>query len=275
MKLKHEQPVHGAIRSRDDVRDMFDRIVPRYDLMNRLMTGGRDVAWRHLAVREALRGRARETCQVLDVATGTGDLAIALCDAGAGSVTGLDFSAPMLAEAARKEAPAGAAATRPVAWVEGDAMALPFPDGSFDAVTVAFGLRNMPNYLGALREMARVLRPAGTLVCLETTSFRVPVLKYAFDWYFSRVVPILGGFLSGDSDAYRYLPASASAFPDADSLGRMMLQSGFSTVRYRRLGLGTVALHVASMRNGERRNNLPLHTPLDENESADAAAEGL
>jgi demethylmenaquinone methyltransferase/2-methoxy-6-polyprenyl-1,4-benzoquinol methylase len=254
---------------------MFDRIVPRYDLMNHLMTGGRDVAWRRLAVREALRGRARETCQVLDVATGTGDLAIALRDAGAGNVIGLDFSASMLAEAARKDAPAVATATRPVAWVEGDAMALPFPDGSFDAVTVAFGLRNLPSYVGALREMWRVLRSTGTLVCLETTSFRVPVLKYAFDWYFSRVVPILGGLLSGDSDAYRYLPASASAFPDADSLGRMMLDSGFSVVRYRRLGLGTVALHVASKLNGEHPNVVPLHTPLGENESAVAASVGL
>jgi demethylmenaquinone methyltransferase / 2-methoxy-6-polyprenyl-1,4-benzoquinol methylase len=129
--------------------------------------------------------------------------------------------------------------------------------------------------LGALREMARVLRPTGTLVCLETTSFRVPVLKYVFDWYFSRVVPILGGFLSGDSDAYRYLPASASAFPDADSLGRMMLQSGFSVVRYRRLGVGTVALHVAGMRNGEHHTRRPLNTPLGENESVDAGADGL
>ncbi len=275
MKLDQQPSVHGAIRSRDDVRDMFDRIVPRYDLMNRLMTGGRDVAWRRLAVREALCGRVRESCHVLDVATGTGDLAIALRDAGAGNVIGLDFSAPMLTEAARKDARSGETGRRPIAWREGDAMALPFPDESFDAVTVAFGLRNMPSYEGALREMARVLRSGGTLVCLETTSFRVPVVKYAFDWYFSRVVPILGGLLSGDSDAYRYLPASASAFPDADSLGRMMLQSGFSKVRYRRLGLGTVALHVASKLNGERRNSVPLPKPLAENGRSGAAASGL
>ena len=222
---------------------MFDRIVPRYDLMNRLMTGGRDLAWRRLAVREALRGRAGNACHVLDVATGTGDLAIALRDAGAGSVVGLDFSAPMLAAAARKDAPAG---DGPVAWVEGDAMALPFPEDSFDAVTVAFGLRNMPSYPGALLEMARVLRPGGTLVVLETTQLSVPALRTAFDWYFSHVVPIAGGILSGDSDAYRYLPASAAAFPDAETLGRMMLTSGFSSVRYLRLGLGSVALHVAS-----------------------------
>jgi demethylmenaquinone methyltransferase/2-methoxy-6-polyprenyl-1,4-benzoquinol methylase len=97
-----------------------------------------------------------------------------------------------------------------------------------------------------------VLRPAGTLVCLETTPLRVPVLRAAFDWYFARVVPIVGGALSGDADAYRYLPASAAAFPDADALGQMMLEAGFATVRYLRLGLVTVALHVATKTGVER-----------------------
>lgn len=243
MTVDRDRTPQGAIRPRDEVREMFDRIVPRYDLMNRLMTGGRDVAWRRLAVREALRGQAGNACHVLDVATGTGDLAIALRDAGAVSVAALDFSAPMLAAAARKDAAAG---DHRVAWVEGDAMALPFAGESFDAVTVAFGLRNMPSYPGALQEMARVLRPGGTLVVLETTPLSVPALRTAFDWYFSRIVPIVGGMLSGVSDAYRYLPASAAAFPDAEPLGRMMITSGFSKVRYLLLGLGTVALHVAS-----------------------------
>jgi demethylmenaquinone methyltransferase / 2-methoxy-6-polyprenyl-1,4-benzoquinol methylase len=222
---------------------MFDRIVPRYDLLNRLMTGGRDVYWRRLAVREALRDRHRADVRVLDVATGTGDLALALRDAGAGDVVGLDFSASMLDEAMRKEA--AAAGARRITWIEGDAMSLRFPDRSFDAVTVAFGLRNMPSYPAALREMSRVLRPGGTLACLETTPLHVPALRRMFDWYFARVVPIVGGLLSGDADAYRYLPASAAAFPDADALGRMMLEAGFTTVRYLRLGMGTVALHVA------------------------------
>jgi demethylmenaquinone methyltransferase/2-methoxy-6-polyprenyl-1,4-benzoquinol methylase len=222
---------------------MFDRIVPRYDLMNRIMTGGRDVAWRRIAVREALRGQPESACHVLDVATGTGDLAIALRDAGGGRVVGLDFSTPMLAAAARKDG--AASVDRRVRWVQGDATTLPFREVAFDAVTVAFGLRNMPSYLGALAEMERVLRPGGTLVVLETTPFSVPALRTTFDWYFSHVVPIIGGILSGDSDAYRYLPASAAAFPDAETLGRMMVNSGFSHVRYLRLGMGSVALHVA------------------------------
>ena len=231
---------------------MFDRIVPRYDLMNRLMTGGRDVAWRCLAVREALRGRNPAAVRILDVATGTGDLALALRAAGAGVVVGLDFSAAMLAEAFRKEAETFG--DRQISWVEGDAMALPFPDELFDAVTVAFGVRNMPSYPAALAEMLRVLRPAGTLVCLETTPLRLPVLRAVFDWYFARVVPIVGGAVSGDADAYRYLPASAAAFPDADALGRMMLEAGFSNVRYLRRGLGTVALHVATKRGADQQD---------------------
>ena len=233
----------GAIRSHDDVRTMFDRIVPRYDLMNRVMTGGRDGVWRRLAVREAFDGRSASGLRILDVATGTGDLAIALRDAGAGSVVGLDFSPHMLDEAKRKE---NLANGQQIVWVEGDAMALPFADASFDAVTVGFGLRNMPGYLDALREMARVLRPDGVLACLETTPLMTPILPTAFDWYFSRVVPLVGGLLSGDRDAYAYLPASAAAFPDANALGIMMLGAGFTRVRYLRLGFGAVALHVAT-----------------------------
>jgi demethylmenaquinone methyltransferase / 2-methoxy-6-polyprenyl-1,4-benzoquinol methylase len=222
---------------------MFDRIVPRYDLLNRLMTGGRDVSWRHLAVREALRGIDPSRADVLDLATGTGDLAIALRDAGARAVVGLDFSPRMLAEAARKDACSGS--SHQINWIEGDAMALPFADHAFDAVTVGFGLRNMPSYLAALREVVRVLRPGGTFVCLETTPLTWPAFRTAFDWYFARVVPLVGGLLSGDRDAYAYLPASAAAFPDAETLGQLMYAAGFTAVRYLRLGGGTVALHVA------------------------------
>jgi demethylmenaquinone methyltransferase/2-methoxy-6-polyprenyl-1,4-benzoquinol methylase len=248
VSAERREPGSGAIRPSDDVRVMFDRIVPRYDLMNRLMTGGRDVAWRRLAVREVLRGRDPAALRVLDVATGTGDLAIALRDAGAGEVVGLDFSAPMLAEARRKEA--SGFALKHIEWIEGDAMALPFPNASFDAVTVGFGLRNMPSYPGALREMARVLRPGGVLVCLETTPLAVPVLQRLFDWSFSHLLPLIGGIISGDRDAYGYLPSSAAAFPAAEELGRMMLAAGFSKVRYLRLGAGSVALHVATMPTG-------------------------
>ena len=235
--------VQGAIKSSDDVREMFDGIVPRYDLLNRLMTGGRDVAWRKIAVREAANQLNPATASVLDIATGTGDLALELERAGFASVVGLDFSAPMLQEAERKaQAQPGGASL--VSWVQGDAMALPFAANTFDAVTVGFGLRNMPDYLGALREVVRVLKPGGTFVCLETSPPPSPVLRSVFECSMRTGVPLLGGVLSGDRAAYAYLPQSSSVFPDADSLGRLMQVAGLRNVRYLRRGLGAVAIHV-------------------------------
>jgi demethylmenaquinone methyltransferase/2-methoxy-6-polyprenyl-1,4-benzoquinol methylase len=235
--------VQGAIKSSDDVREMFDGIVPRYDLLNRLMTGGRDVAWRRLAVREAARHLTPATASVLDIATGTGDLALELERAGFASVVGLDFSAPMLQEAERKalEQPGG---TSLVSWVQGDAMSLPFAADTFDAVTVGFGLRNMPDYLGALREVVRVLKPGGTFVCLETSPLPSPMLRSVFEFSMRTGLPLLGGVLSGDREAYAYLPQSSAVFPDAESLGRLMQVAGLRNVRYLRRGLGAVAIHV-------------------------------
>ena len=234
----------GALRSGPVVREMFGRIVRRYDLMNRLMTGGRDVAWRRRVVRLALRGCDPATARVLDVATGTGDLALALAAGGAGFVVGADFAAPMIRAAAAK----GRKARRParVVWVIGDALALPFPDATFDSCTVAFGLRNMGDYGAALREMARVLRPGGRLVCLELTPYRRPLLGPLFGWYFGRVVPLIGGLLSGDRDAYRYLPASVAVFPNAAELVQLAGAAGLNDVSYHLLGGGTVAIHAGT-----------------------------
>jgi demethylmenaquinone methyltransferase/2-methoxy-6-polyprenyl-1,4-benzoquinol methylase len=232
-----ERPGAGAIKSDHDVRRMFGRIVRRYDLMNRLMTGGQDERWRKKAVRYA---RAAGSDAALDVATGTGDLALALAGGGFRRVVGLDFAPEMIAAAEAKGRGCDG-----VEFLVGDAMALPFPDGTFDAVTVSFGLRNIRDYGGALREMARVLRPAGRLVCLELTPYRKPVLGRIFNAYFSRVVPMVGGWLSGDAEAYRYLPSSVAAFPDAVALAELMRQSGFARVEIERVGGGTVAIHVA------------------------------
>ncbi|MFM9106726.1 MAG: ubiquinone/menaquinone biosynthesis methyltransferase [Chloroflexota bacterium] len=259
----------GALRSRGDVGEMFGRIAGRYDLMNRVMTGGRDVAWRRLTVRAALGGFAAGTARVLDLATGTGDLAIALAVGGAGEVVGVDIAEPMLREAAlkvsgRAERP-GTVAGVPVSWIVGDAMALPFDDGRFDALTVAFGLRNMPDYDGALREMARVLRPGGRLLVLEMTPLRAPEIGPLFGLYFTKVVPVVGGVLSGDYDAYRYLPASVAAFPPARELAAMMGRAGFGEVSYRLLGGGTVALHLGirmedGAADGQRESAAPAST---------------
>jgi len=244
----------GALRSGTEVRAMFGRIARRYDLMNRLMTGGRDGAWRRLAVRRALDG-VTPGARVLDLATGTGDLALALAAEGAREVVGVDFAPPMLRAAAAKSVPGlpvstsgGATVDRPLSpvWIVADALRLPFADASFDACTVAFGLRNMADYEAALREMGRVLRPGGRFVCLELTPYRRPLLRAVFGWYFSRIVPLVGGTLSGDREAYRYLPSSVAAFPDADTLAAMMGQSGLNDVSYRLLGGGTVAIHAGT-----------------------------
>jgi demethylmenaquinone methyltransferase/2-methoxy-6-polyprenyl-1,4-benzoquinol methylase len=226
----------GALRSPGEIRRMFDRIARRYDLMNRLMTFGRDVAWRRQAAREALVSSPR--C-VLDVATGTADLALELARQGAVRVIALDFSLAMLRLAARKRAATG----RPLSLLCGDAMRLPFRDASLDACTIAFGLRNLPDYRGALSEFARVLRPGGRLVVLETTPLRGP-LAPLLRLYFDRVVPWLGGLISGDPDAYQYLPRSTAAFPAADDLADLLRSVGFSPVIYRTFMLGAVALHI-------------------------------
>jgi demethylmenaquinone methyltransferase/2-methoxy-6-polyprenyl-1,4-benzoquinol methylase len=223
----------GALQEGRQVSAMFDRIAPRYDLMNRIMTGRRDVAWRHLAAKVAVAGGCE---RALDVATGTGDLAIDLREAGAAAVVGLDFSPEML-EIARQKAPG-------IAFVTGDAMAMPFDDGEFDACTVAFGLRNMEDYQAAVSEMARILKPGGRFVCLELTPYRKPVLGRIFGFYFKRIMPVIGGLLSGDRTAYQYLPASVDNFPDPRTLAGMMDNAGLTGIRWKLLGGGTVALHV-------------------------------
>lgn len=226
----------GAIADPGTVRAMFDRIVPRYDLMNHLMTVGMDVRWRGMVARRAAAMGGR----VLDVATGTGDVAFAMRAAGAREVVGLDFSPEMIAAAGAK------ARTRhtDIDFVIGDAMHLPFADGVFDACTVSFGLRNTPDYAAAIAEMTRVLRPGGRFICLEMTPLRTPVLGRLFSLYFERIVPIVGGVLSGDYTAYRYLPKSVAAFPASTQLVMLMRNAGLTNTHVTLLGGGTVAIHT-------------------------------
>jgi demethylmenaquinone methyltransferase/2-methoxy-6-polyprenyl-1,4-benzoquinol methylase len=212
---------------------MFDRIAPVYDAMNRIMTAGLDVRWRRLTAAAAVRPGDR----VLDAACGTGDLAIADRKAGASHVTGLDFSEQMLARARRKAADR----TDVLEWVQGDLLALPFEDASFDAATVGFGVRNVADLERALRELRRVLRPGGRLAILEITQPRGPLRPF-FSLWFDRVVPLLGKVLPGGS-AYTYLPASVKRFPAAEELAALLRDCGFGEVRFRLLGGTIVALH--------------------------------
>jgi demethylmenaquinone methyltransferase/2-methoxy-6-polyprenyl-1,4-benzoquinol methylase len=234
----------GALSAPRDIREMFGRITKRYDLVNRLMTGGMDRRWRrHVASLALAAAPAEQPPRILDVATGTGDLALTLADAGASRkavIVGLDFVAPMIAAAVAKRG------DRSLALLVGDAMRLPFPDSSFDAVTVAFGLRNMPDYGAALREMARVVRPGGRVIVLELTPMRRPILGHLFGFYFGRIVPFVGGLISGDRAAYAYLPRSVAAFPPAEDLAELMRSTGLTDVSYELRGAGTVAIHHAT-----------------------------
>ncbi|MGH3110563.1 MAG: class I SAM-dependent methyltransferase [Gaiellaceae bacterium] len=214
----------------DEVRGMFDRIAPVYDAMNRLMTAGLDRRWRRLAVREVVWPGDR----VLDSCCGTGDLAVEAERRG-GRVVGLDFSGRMLERARRKSGT--------IEWVQGDALALPFGDGEFDAVTCGFGVRNLADLEGGLREAARVLRPGGKIAVLEITRPR-GLLRPFFRLWFDVLVPLAGKVLPGGK-AYTYLPASVRRFPGPEDLAALFANAGFESVRYRLLGGGSVALHVA------------------------------
>jgi demethylmenaquinone methyltransferase/2-methoxy-6-polyprenyl-1,4-benzoquinol methylase len=215
-----------------EVRSMFDRIAPVYDVMNRVMTAGLDLRWRRLTAEAVVRPGDR----VLDACSGTGDLAVACARAGAGEVTGLDFSARMLERARRK--------LQSVTWVEGDLLALPFADGSFDAATVGFGVRNVADLERALAELARVLVPRGRVGILEITTPRGLLMPFYRLW-FDRVVPLLGKLLKGGA-AYSYLPASVRRFPGTEELAELIRRAGFADVSYRTFAGGIVALHTGT-----------------------------
>jgi demethylmenaquinone methyltransferase/2-methoxy-6-polyprenyl-1,4-benzoquinol methylase len=223
------------------VRAMFDAIAPRYDLLNAVLSLGVDRGWRRQAVRAAL---AKAPGRVLDVATGTADLALALKTARpAAEVVGVDFAEAMLRVGRAKAARRGL----PVELLAGDGTALPYPDGTFDALTIAYGLRNFADVDAGLREFRRVLRPGGRLVVLEFPPPPRGPFGRLFRLYFTRVLPWIGARISGHAGAYRYLPASVMAFPTPERLARQILEAGFDDVVWTPQTGGVSALHVADV----------------------------
>ena len=214
---------------------MFARISPRYDLLNHLLSGNSDKRWRRIVV-EKLRPLLSPGAQVLDVACGTGDLSIALFEKTRARVTGVDFCRPMLERAARKQPR--------IAFVEGDALRLPFGNDVFDAVTIAFGLRNLSSVEQGLGELRRVLKPNGWAAILEFSKPVVPGFRSLAAVYCTRLLPRIGGMISGSRSAYEYLPDSVSRFPDQETLSGMMSVAGFAEVGFQNLTGGVAALHT-------------------------------
>jgi demethylmenaquinone methyltransferase/2-methoxy-6-polyprenyl-1,4-benzoquinol methylase len=218
------------------VREMFSGIASRYDLLNHVLSLNIDKRWRRRVRKNLAEILDNNDAVVLDVACGTGDLSIELKRDAKAKVIGTDFCRPMLEIAAEKSAT--------IPFIEGDAMNLGFADDVFDAATIAFGLRNLSNVADGLAELYRVVKPGGSLAVLEFSAPIVPGFRSVFNFYFSTILPRIGGAVSGSRGAYEYLPDSVSKFPDQKRLAGMMRETGFRDVKYENLTGGIAALHV-------------------------------
>jgi demethylmenaquinone methyltransferase/2-methoxy-6-polyprenyl-1,4-benzoquinol methylase len=254
----------GAVTEADaskKVREMFTDIAPRYDLLNHLLSLQLDRLWRaraakhlrpvfpglEISVAEHKPGYVRREISVLDLCCGTGDLAIALNRRYRARVLGVDFAHSMLVRATKKSARLHSpdlVQLRPIRYIEADALRLPFRDGAFDLVTTAFGFRNLANYEAGLEEIQRVLKPGGTVAILEFTEPPVGRLGDFYRWYLCHVLPKIGGLISGDQAAYKYLPKSVARFFRPPELAALMTAVGYDCVDYRVWSFGTVALHT-------------------------------
>lgn len=236
-------PVPRPTQRSEDIRGMFADIAPRYDVLNRILSGGTDILWRRRAAREGLAAvEGAPPRRILDLACGTGDLALELRRQSPGAqVYGADFTRAMLSLAREKSPRAG----RAVRWVEADGLHLPFADATFDLVTIAFGIRNMESLDRGLREMRRVLRPGGALCVLEFTPPENALVRSVVIPYFLHVLPRVGAALSRKS-AYLYLPHSILHFPARRELAARMRANGLRRVRHATLQFGVAAIHVAN-----------------------------
>ena len=241
--MQHQLNAKEAAHARA-VREMFAGIAGRYDLLNHVLSLNIDKRWRRIVSADLRDILDDENATVLDVACGTGDLSLELNKNAKAQIIGTDFCRPMLDKAQSKSVDE----PRAIPYIEGDALALPFDDNLFDAVTIAFGLRNLANVADGLAELRRILKPGGRLVVLEFSAPVVPGFGRLFNFYFSHVLPRIGGAVSGSRGAYEYLPDSVSKFPNQQKLVALMERTGFETVKYRNLTGGIAALH-----SGEKR----------------------
>ncbi len=242
MQVEKINPYTGDSRHKSEqVREMFDAIAPAYDFMNRAMTFGIDRLWRRRAVRLM---RDIPHGYVLDIATGTGDLAILMAERLDGShVTGVDLSEGMIEIGRRKVAERGLDGR--ISLTTGDCLALPFPDNTFDCITCAYGVRNFENLAAGYKEMERVLRPGGLLVVLELSTPPSPVVKPFYNLYTRFLIPTVGRMVSKDTRAYSYLPESIAAVPQREEMCRVMRDAGLTDCRYFPLTFGTCTIYTA------------------------------
>ena len=246
VKAERVNPYRGDTRCKtEQVRDMFDSIAPAYDFMNRMMTFGIDRLWRRKAVRMLASGPHAD---ILDVATGTGDLALLLARSlRPATVTGIDLSEGMLEVARRKaSADTGAAASgTKMTFLAADCLPLPMPDGTYDIVTAAYGVRNFEHLLRGYREMYRVLRPGGTLCVIELSTPTSPLVKPLYRFYTRHIIPLAGRIVSRDVRAYSYLPESIAAVPQGESMLALMREAGFSATEHHPLTFGVCTIYIA------------------------------
>jgi len=246
----------GARDERDSarrVRDMFSDIAPRYDLLNHLLSFSMDNRWRRLTAEKFRRILRRTDARVLDLCCGTGDLAFAFevervdvirdSTAHRMPILGCDFAYPMV-ERARKKARTD---SHTAEFINGDALNMPFPNASFDLVASAFGFRNLANYERGLREIARVLKPGGRIAILEFSEPTNNAMAGMYRFYFKRILPVIGGVISGNRAAYAYLPSSVSNFPTPQQLGKLLFNAGFLGVRHQAWNFGSVVLHTGRL----------------------------
>jgi demethylmenaquinone methyltransferase / 2-methoxy-6-polyprenyl-1,4-benzoquinol methylase len=244
--MKAVSTTDSQARKAENVRAMFGAIAHRYDLANHVLSLNFDRRWRRFAVRQIVERLKRHDFDALDLACGTGDLTAALGTATSGRVVGLDFCHPMLVIGASKLARKNDRSM--IALSEADALNLPLRDASFDAVTIAFGLRNLEDYERGLSEMRRVLRPGGVLAVLEFSKPGIPVFRQVYQVYFSKILPWIGARLSGVDGPYNYLPDSVSKFPTREELKGLMGKVGFADIVFFNLSGGIAALHLGTKR---------------------------